>query len=512
MSSESTPENPTPEVPAATPGPKAARKRKPRANPKPAKSEEARAAERKKRLDERLETQVEVLMVLPGNFGLNNGPMYIQKTDPAKAPGMHILVVDTDRRLMKERFSFRDTNLTKWKRCGRLHLLQLKRGQSQEPAPTPKQLSEGEAPSGAPTEANRPVSFRRNERKLFGAGGMREAGLRAVKESSEEISNLMNGKDLILSWVGAGGGTGTAVAEEVDELAKSKNLPLITLLTMPTSSEGVKIAIADALRLKLRGYSRTMVFENDNAPDEIKKKLPSEVVAAINSSLDPTFRFYTELTQREGTTSNADFADLLSLLEPAIDLYGGSYDVQLRREGEGQNQRVIVPDIESAKVVDEVMGHTYQDPKIQAAAMIVVFVGRWTYKQQEEIVDGLKAKVGGKTDMFIKVQSRESHDEMWVSVLISGSYPETPPAGSGAVVPAVARLTNGGGRVAFKALVGGQRRELPVPLDLKLRWETETSQPKLDIPKLERMREEFGKYGLMPDIVRNSEVQAAWAT
>ncbi len=502
--SDSALENPTSEAtatPAEAPTRQRARSRKPRPE-KPKrekKSDEARAAERKKRLEEKLETQVNVLMVLPGNFGGNNAPMYIIKTDPAMAPGMHLLVIDTDRRLLQSRFAFKHPNLAKWKRSGRLHLLQLKRGQAQVTVPPPKEPSEGEAASVA-TEAKRPVSFRRNESKMFGAGGIPEAGRRAVKASSEEISQLMEGKDLILSWVGAGGGTGTAVAEEINELAKAKNLPLITLLTMPTGSEGIKIAIADALRLKLREYSRIMVFENDKTPDDVKKKTPSEVIAAINGSLDPIFRHYTELTQREGTTSNADFADLLSLLEPATDLYGGSYDVQLRHEGEGKDRRTTFPEFESQAAVDIVMGHLYQDPKIRAAAMIVVFVGPWTYKQQEDIISGLKLKVQGGADMFIKVQSRESLDEMWVSVIISGSYQDTPAKpGSETVTGTVAKLPNGGGRISLMAIVGGRRKELIIPLDLRQRWQAAWTKYPLDPEAIEKIRQEFANYGPLPD-------------
>ncbi len=502
MSNDSAPEDATITAPVdeTSVRPRVSR-RKPKSAPKPKseKSDEARAEERRQRLQERLETQVEVLMVLPGNFGGNNAPMYIRKTDPAKAPGMHLLVIDTDRRLLQSRFSFKDPNLSKWKRSGRLHLLQLKRGQAQAAAAPPKELSEGDT-NGVATDAKKPVSFKRNESKMFGAGGIPEAGRRAVKASSGEISQLMEGKDLILSWVGAGGGTGTAVAEEVNELAKAKNLPLITLLTMPTGSEGVKIAIADGLRLKLRDYSRIMVFENDKTPDEVKRNTPSEVIAAINASLDSIFRHYTELTQREGTTSNADFADLLSLLEPAVDLYGGSYDAQLRVEGEGKDKRVVIPDVETAKVVDKVMGHLYQDPNIRAAAMIVVFVGPWTYKQQEEIISGLKNKVQGGSDMFIKVQSREALDEMWVSVIISGAYPE-PPASSGSPksLGILEKTGNGGGRVSFTTIVDGRRRALHVPLELVQRWRAEWMKHKPDEETVRRLREEFARYGPVPD-------------
>lgn len=80
----------------------------------------------------------------------------------------------------------------------------------------------------------------RDSTKGAGAGGNVETGLLAVEESRFELGRSIGNAEIVFVCAGLGGGTGTAGAPLVADIAKSAGALTIGVVTRPFSFEGEK--------------------------------------------------------------------------------------------------------------------------------------------------------------------------------------------------------------------------------------------------------------------------------
>jgi len=71
-----------------------------------------------------------------------------------------------------------------------------------------------------------------------GTGGRPELGQRAALEGEEELTDLLEGLDMVFLTVGLGGGTGTGAGPVIAGLAKGAEILTIGIVTKPFSFEG----------------------------------------------------------------------------------------------------------------------------------------------------------------------------------------------------------------------------------------------------------------------------------
>ena len=74
----------------------------------------------------------------------------------------------------------------------------------------------------------------------LGAGGDPSVGERAAEEASQEITQALEGADMVFITAGLGGGTGTGAAPVVAKIAKQLGILTIAVVTKPFSWEGKK--------------------------------------------------------------------------------------------------------------------------------------------------------------------------------------------------------------------------------------------------------------------------------
>ena len=74
--------------------------------------------------------------------------------------------------------------------------------------------------------------------KGLGSGGDPETGRKAAEESKDDLEMLIDGADLIFIAAGLGGGTGTGAAPVIAELARSKGILTVAVVTKPFWFEG----------------------------------------------------------------------------------------------------------------------------------------------------------------------------------------------------------------------------------------------------------------------------------
>lgn len=74
----------------------------------------------------------------------------------------------------------------------------------------------------------------------LGAGGSAEVGEQAAEESRDDIEKALDGANMVFITAGMGGGTGTGASPIVAEIAKSKGILTISIVTKPFTFEGKK--------------------------------------------------------------------------------------------------------------------------------------------------------------------------------------------------------------------------------------------------------------------------------
>lgn len=163
--------------------------------------------------------------------------------------------------------------------------------------------------------AHRKLLLGKTTTKGHGAGSNPQIGEAAAKESAEEIKNLFNGASMVFVTCGLGGGTGTGSAATIAEQAKAAGALVISIVTLPFSSEG-RIRLENALSGldRLRRHSDTViVIKNDklltlapNLPLNTAFKVCDEVLAGSVKGI-------AELVTKAGLV-NVDFADLKTIL------------------------------------------------------------------------------------------------------------------------------------------------------------------------------------------------------
>lgn len=88
------------------------------------------------------------------------------------------------------------------------------------------------------TPAEKKVLIGKRLTKGLGAGAMPEVGEAAAKESTEDISAVLQNSNLVFITCGLGGGTGTGSAPIVAQIAREMGALTVGIVTLPFSVEG----------------------------------------------------------------------------------------------------------------------------------------------------------------------------------------------------------------------------------------------------------------------------------
>ena len=74
----------------------------------------------------------------------------------------------------------------------------------------------------------------------LGAGGNPDIGQRSAEETLEEITNVLEGADMVFVTAGMGGGTGTGAAPVIAKVSKDMGILTVAVVTKPFAFEGSK--------------------------------------------------------------------------------------------------------------------------------------------------------------------------------------------------------------------------------------------------------------------------------
>ena len=171
----------------------------------------------------------------------------------------------------------------------------------------------------------------------LGAGGDPEKGREAAEEGREAIEKALDGADMVIITLGAGGGTGSVAGPIVAEEARKKDILTVGVATKPFTFEGAKRRANAELAIdKLaRQVDALITIPNDRLLQTIDPRTPLlETFKIADDVLRQGVQGISELIT-EHSLINLDFADVKAIMKNA-----GSALMGIGRAS-GENRAVI---------------------------------------------------------------------------------------------------------------------------------------------------------------------------
>ncbi len=152
--------------------------------------------------------------------------------------------------------------------------------------------------------------------KGLGAGAKPEVGEKAAEESTEELSAMMKGADMVFVTCGMGGGTGTGAAPVIAGIAKSMGILTVGVVTKPFRFEAktrMSNALAGIERLK-DNVDTLIVIPNDRLLEIVDRRTTMpEALKKADEVLQQAVQGITDLINVPGLI-NLDFADVQTVM------------------------------------------------------------------------------------------------------------------------------------------------------------------------------------------------------
>ncbi len=153
--------------------------------------------------------------------------------------------------------------------------------------------------------------------KGLGAGAKPEIGEKAAEESSEEISAVLKGADMVFVTCGMGGGTGTGAAPVVAKLAKDMGILTVGVVTKPFRFEA-KARMINAISgiEKIKDNVDTLiVIPNDKLLEIVDRRTTMpDALKKADEVLQQAVQGITDLINVPAVI-NLDFADVQTVMK-----------------------------------------------------------------------------------------------------------------------------------------------------------------------------------------------------
>ncbi|MDK2981469.1 MAG: cell division protein FtsZ [Chloroflexota bacterium] len=245
----------------------------------------------------------------------------------------------------------------------------------------------------------------------LGSGGNPAVGRSAAEESHRELIAALSDCDLVFLTAGMGGGTGSGAIEIAARIAKSLDIPSLSIVTVPFSFEaGRRQQNAAEAVASLRPFTDTLItIPNDRLVAVASEDTTLE--AAFGLSDDILLKGIQGITQMLGEPGllDVDFSHVLRLVRSG----GGTY-ISLGY-GEGENRAVAA--LESA------LTHPLlEDIQVQqAAGLIAKFSGDLSIAELEHAMHYLQARTSPDTEIIPAVNTHERlNGQVMVTLLATG--------------------------------------------------------------------------------------------
>ncbi len=153
--------------------------------------------------------------------------------------------------------------------------------------------------------------------KGLGAGAQPEIGMKAAEESAEDLSNAIEGADMVFVTCGMGGGTGTGAAPVVAKLAKDMGILTVGVVTKPFKFEAKQRmvnAVSGIERLN-ESVDTLIVIPNDKLLEIVDRRTTMpDALKKADEVLQQSVQGITDLINLPALI-NLDFADVQTVMK-----------------------------------------------------------------------------------------------------------------------------------------------------------------------------------------------------
>ena len=170
----------------------------------------------------------------------------------------------------------------------------------------------------------------------LGAGSSPQIGEQAARESEAQINEAIKDANMIFITAGMGGGTGTGAAPVIAEIARSKGILTIGVVTKPFQFEKDKrMKTAEAGVEQMNRSTDTLIVISNQNVFRVANELTTltNAFSSVDDVLFSGIRCITDLVTKAGIV-NLDFADVASVMS-----HGGR-SVMGEGEAEGEDRAI----------------------------------------------------------------------------------------------------------------------------------------------------------------------------
>jgi len=148
----------------------------------------------------------------------------------------------------------------------------------------------------------------------LGAGGDPKVGRAAIEESKHLVDELLKGVDVAFLAVGLGGGTGTAAAPVVAEMARRRGAIVVGVVTMPCKVEKRRVKYAAFALNEMRRACDTVVVIDNKKLMELVPHLPTNKAFKVADQVLANMIQGIVETISAPSLINLDFADFRTIV------------------------------------------------------------------------------------------------------------------------------------------------------------------------------------------------------
>jgi cell division protein FtsZ len=192
-------------------------------------------------------------------------------------------------------------------------------------------------------KAHRKVLLGKRITRGLGAGALPQVGEEAAREAEEDLLNALGRVDIAFITAGMGGGTGTGSAPIVADIAKRQKALVISVVTLPFTSEG-RVRMENALfglEKQRRNSDTTIVIPNDKLLQLVPRLPLDQAFKVADGILMEALKGLTEIITKPGLV-NLDYADIKTIMA------GGGVAMIGIGESEGTGQNKIEQAVQEA--------------------------------------------------------------------------------------------------------------------------------------------------------------------
>ena len=242
--------------------------------------------------------------------------------------------------------------------------------------------------------------------KGLGAGAKPEIGEAAVEENREEITELVQGSDMVFVTCGMGGGTGTGAAPIIAEISKGLGILTVGVVTKPFTFEGkprMNNAMSGIARLQDQ-VDTMIVIPNDKLLQICDKRTTiPDALKKADEVLQQGVQGITDMIYNPGLI-NVDFADIQTVMR----------DKGIAHIGMG------VAD-EALEAIKTAMESPLLETTVAGATDVIVnFAGAVGMLEAQQAVEYLKDEAGDDVNVIFGTVNADFGDQISATIIATG--------------------------------------------------------------------------------------------